>query len=308
MAAVPCSLLRVVQTHDAGQAAITDINQDKRWTFGDLVAFAARCRGALGRLGLEPGDTVVCDLDPGGDLAALLLACWKSGLQLRIESPDTSGRASRAAATTAKLFVSRAPKSPSTRNVRQFSMAELDEFATARSSRNPIDDPAAATITAGSHGATETMRASALLQSAANFNAVCPTSPGENFLSTSALGTLEELCISTVIPLALGLHVILAGEDPAPFGATAEGATLCELSAPALRRLLAHGTAPHLPAQIRAVFCSSSRLIPEDVAHAEAALNRPLHRGYGTLQTGFWATVASGGRISSSSRLTCSAW
>lgn len=295
MVVVPCSLLRTVQARASNQAAITDLHSGRISTCGDLALLAARFRRTLAQLGVESCDTVRCDLGIGSDLAALILACLESGLRLDI-TPGGASRASTAADSVKLLIVRERVTSPGHR-VRHVSVAELGQSAAAWSLPEPASSPVTGTISVESPSGFETMAADALSRSIANFGAAYPSVAGQTLLSASTRLSLEAVIIAMIIPLALGLHVAVAGErvrDTACFDAALKAATWCEFAAHDLLGLLERSAVPAMPATVRAVFCGSGRLRPLEVARAEAAMGRALQRGYGTGQTGFWAVCWPG--------------
>lgn len=292
MVVVPCSLLRTVQTHAPTQAAITERRGAEISTFGEIAQRALRFRRTLAQLGIEQGDVVRSDLDSGCDLAALILASLATGICLVIGT----GTARHAAAPT-KLLVVGDRGAPPDGRIRQVSVTELGHSAAAWSLPEPTGNPAAATISVETASGTETMDAETLAKSIENFSAAYPGMAASCLLSASAQLCLDTILISMLVPLALGIHVIRAGDavsDAAWLAQASAGADWCEFGAAELDQLLATSSLPSMPASVRAVFCRSGRLGPCDLARAEAALGRPLQYGYGTVRTGFWAVCLPG--------------
>lgn len=294
MVVVPCSLLRTVQTHAPTQAAITGRRGAETATFGEIAQRALRFRRTLAQLGVEQGDVVRCDLEVGCDLAALILASLATGTRLVIGTGiGIGGRVT----APVKLLVVRDRGSPPDARIRQVSVAELGQSAAAWSLPEPTGSPATATISVETASGIETIDAETLTKSIENFSAAYPGMAGSCLLSASAQLCLDMILISMLIPLALGVHVVRAGDalsDAAWLAQAASEAGWCEFGAAELDDLLATDSLPSVPASVRAVFCGSGRLGPLASARAEAALGCPLQYGYGTARTGFWAVCLPG--------------
>lgn len=291
MVEVPCSLLRTVQARASDQDAITELSGGTTSTCGHLASLAARFRRTLAQLGIEPGDVVRCDLDAGRDLAGLILACLESGLRLEVMPGSASFTGS--IPISVKLLIVRERVAAPCNRVRHVSIAELGQSAAAWSLPEPVASPETATVSVETLTGFETISTQALNRSIANFSAAYPSAASQTLLSVSTQISLGSVVSSMIIPLALGLHVMVAN-DTAQLAVALESATWCAFSAQDLLTLLGTGTAPAMPAGVGAVFCSSGRLAPAEVTRAEATLGRPLQRGYGTVQTGFWSVCQPG--------------
>ncbi len=288
MVVVPCSLLRAVQRHAPGQVGITERRGTRSTTYGALALLAERFRRTLAQLGVERGDVVRCDLDTGADLAALILASLASGLRLDI-APGDAGRGVHGASTV-KLLVTRERIGGPGARVRQVSIVELGQSAAAWSLTEPADSPSTATLSVETTNGVETVDGEALTRSIDNFSAAYPSVAGTRLLSASTQLGVDSILISIVIPLALGLHVVLAGDDAADAAwrtGALETVNWCAFDARDLAAM------PALPASVQTIFCSG-RLLPMEFAQAEAALGHPIQRGYGTPKTGFWAVCRPG--------------
>ena len=286
------SLLSEVAAHAPHDPAITLLATGETVSFAEIATRARRVRRVLARAGLVAGDGLVASLPPGPALAVLLLACDESGLDLVLVGETEVAQA--IAAVSPKLVVSGA--STAWRAPRRIAPAELDTAepdtaGPASTGPEPGDAPDRAILAVWHAGARHAIDAAARRRSVANLQALAPAQPGDTLLSASPPTTLDGLFISTVVPLALGLHVILA--DPGALDAAlahdaARTASMCELPAPSWRILARDGATP-IELAARTLLCGSGTLRPQDAAAAARRFGRPVRRGFGTAASGLWA-------------------
>ena len=189
MNAFPCSLLQAVQSHDPAKPVMTVIEGGETVTFGDLVGMVERQRRALADLGVRSGDPIGAALPSGPGLAALILACWQSGVGLTIVDPRRMAALVRC--EPAPKFVVAGQTGAAERGIRRVTIDEIGHSARPWVRSEPIDDPANASFSVVLDGVVETIGATALLRSVANCRALHPFARGETFVSGSPASTLD---------------------------------------------------------------------------------------------------------------------
>ena len=288
MTTLSCSLLARVQAHDPDRLALSVLETGARFTFGDLVTAASCFRRSLSRLGLRPGDSVGCTLSAGRDLSALFLACWEQGVRLELLSSTRLDRQDGFS-----LVIGATPL-PHAHGTPHMDISELFESTNTWALSDTAGNPVHAALTAPLRGVERTINAAGLTRSIANFRATGPAGPCRSLLSLSLPDTLEGAFISIVLPLSLGIHVTIASESSIGdirLGAALATAEWCEMSGPAW---LALARSRSLPATVPVAICGSGDLHPIDRAEAQDRLGRPIRCGFGTVETGLWATSTEG--------------
>lgn len=320
------TLLAMVGRHPSDRPAVTELSTGSRLTYGQVRASASRCIAALQRLGLHPGDVLIAFAGSGPVLLPLFLACSEIGLDLALcgakgpppgEPAAWRGRGPKLVVGPDRLR-GRWPRLGV--DARWISIEELERDGVPRPETGERLRPGDASVTfwpsgGAPSGEPASMRYAALARSASNFCAAYPVSAEDVFLTASSVLIPEGLCTAAVIPMALGAHAVLANaswlDEPATYWANAEAvsASVCELPAPGLLRLLDADPEARraVPDKVRFLVVGSGVLADSRRLAAERSWKRRVHRGYGTTEVGYWAACSAHGGSDRALRLQASA-
>src|SRR5262245_25957418 len=64
----------------ADDAVFIETREGRRWSYGDIVRWSGRMAGAIGTLGIRPGDRVAVQVEKSPEALMLYLACVRGGI------------------------------------------------------------------------------------------------------------------------------------------------------------------------------------------------------------------------------------